>query len=86
MSDLTSLYQAEDEIKRWTAERENAVARLELAQIKRNAAYLISQHQPVAQSGINREMLRCFLSFLAHGNLTRLESSIQSAKDAANDK
>lgn len=47
MSDLANLFKAHDEVKRWSAERENASARLELARIKERMYELRSQHEPL---------------------------------------
>lgn len=71
-NDLGRLFSAHEQVKRWTAERENASARLELAQIRERSAHLLSQHEPVASLGLDREALRVALNFLAHGDLHRL--------------
>lgn len=70
--DLAHLYQAQDQTARWRAERENASARLELAQRNERAALLISQHEPVASLGLDREHLRFVLGYLQHGDMNRL--------------
>lgn len=72
MSDLMILFHAEDKTRRWRVEVENATARLELAKIHENCAYLISQHEPVASLGLDREKLRHVLNFIHHGDLERL--------------
>ena len=72
MSDLSDLFAAQEKTKRWRAEFENASARLELAQIAERAAYLISQHHPVADLDVNREHLRLILRYLRHGSLSRM--------------
>lgn len=71
MSDLQKLFNAQDITARWRAESEGASARLEIAQIKERAAYLISQHEPVASLGLDREALRAALSYLWHGDAQR---------------
>jgi hypothetical protein len=67
MSDLRSLYVAQDRVARWSAESENASARLELARMEERMAYLISQHEPVHSLQIDREVLRTLLTFVRHG-------------------
>lgn len=47
-TDLGNLFDAHDKIKRWTAERENASARLEMAYIRERYFELRSQHEPLA--------------------------------------
>ncbi len=46
--DLSNLFKFHDHVERWTAESENASARLELARIKERMYELRSQHQPLA--------------------------------------
>lgn len=72
MSDLGSLFSAQAEVRRWRAESENASARLELARVRESIAFLISQHEPVASSGVDREKLRHLLSFVQHHDVARL--------------
>jgi len=72
MSDFAVYLASKDQTKRWEAERENASARLELAQINERCAMLVSQHQPVSEMEIDRERLRLILSFLRHGDTARL--------------
>ena len=71
--DLTRLFQAEDKVLRWRAESENASGRLELAKMRRNMAQLLSQHEPVASLGLDRERLRLVLDFVSHGDEARLQ-------------
>ena len=47
MYDLGQLFNAHDKVKRWSAERENASARLELERIKERWYELRSQHEPL---------------------------------------
>ncbi|NOJ26583.1 MAG: hypothetical protein DA330_01030 [Nitrososphaera sp.] len=68
MSDLERLFNAQAVSARWMAEHENTGARLEIALIKERAAYLLSQHEPVASLGLDREALRAALSYLWHGS------------------
>jgi hypothetical protein len=74
--DLARLFSAHDKVERWSAERENATARLELARREENSAFLLSQHEPVATLGMDREGLRVLLAFLYHGDKARLNREI----------
>ena len=80
MNDLSVLFQAEDHVLRWKAEMENAMARYELAQMRKRIAYLISQHEPVASLGIHRERLRTALAYIQHGDLVRLEREFEAQR------
>jgi hypothetical protein len=73
MSDFSQLMIDEERVRRWNAESENAGAHLEIAKARRNCSYLLSQHDPVAKLGIDREKLRAVLAFVWHGNDARLE-------------
>lgn len=73
MSDLSTLFHAQTKTARWRAEWENASARMDLAQRDERAALLLSQHEPVASLGLDRERLRLVLGFLNHGDLARLD-------------
>lgn len=75
-NDLGDMFAADEVMRRWTAERENASARLELARAARCRAYLLSQHEPVATLGINRDDLRVLMHFLAHGDESRLKREV----------
>jgi len=77
-NDLSVLFSKEEEVRRWQAERENASARLDLAQIRKNCAHLISQHEPVASLGIDREMLRLALQYVQHGDEKRLIRDLEA--------
>ena len=55
-----------DKVSRWKAERENASARLEIAQMKEAARLLVSQYDPVHSLGIDRKKLEVLLSFVCH--------------------
>lgn len=72
MNDLADLYTANGHVLRWKAERENADARLSLARASEARAYLLSQHEPVASLGLDRNVLRVLLSFTAHHDKARL--------------
>lgn len=68
-----SVYQhAITESKRRTAEWEGASARMELAKINERCAELMSQHNPVAAFGMDREQLRHILGYIRHGDIKRL--------------
>jgi len=83
MSDLSNLFNAEEKERRWRAERESATARLELAMMRKNIMYLISQHEPVGSTGLNREMLRIVFRFVEHGDLKRLMREIEERVNAS---
>ena len=72
MSDLTRLFDAQADVRRWSAERENADARLDIAQMRQRAAFLISQFEPVKSLGLDRARLRLVLGYIEHGDLDRL--------------
>lgn len=76
MNDLADLFAAQAEVRRWKAERENADARLELARTSEARAYLLSQYEPVASLGVDREVLRKLLAFTAHHDKARLQRDI----------
>jgi hypothetical protein len=46
---------------------------LEIANARRNCAFLISQHDPVAKLGVDREKLRAVLAYVWHGDVGRME-------------
>lgn len=81
--DLAALFEAQSHVRRWQAECENAAARLELARRQEAAAVLLSQHEPVARLGIDRERLRVLLSFLVHTNKERLDREINRLLEEA---
>lgn len=65
--DLATMFKHQDEQRRWIAERENAAARLEMAQIKERLAEMLSQHEPVEGMRINREDLRKIIDYIRTG-------------------
>lgn len=67
MSDLHHAFRARDEARRWSAERENATARLELARIDERLHLLLSRYEPVNAMGLDRELLRQLLKHVRHG-------------------
>jgi len=71
MSNLSQLFDAEEKVRRWRAEFENASARLELATIRKNIKYLISQHEPVASTGLDRKQVERILGYVEHGDMKR---------------
>lgn len=80
MNDLSILFKAQDKVERWIAERENASARLELARIDENCARLISQHEPLATLGIDREVLKLILRYVKNGNVSGLMRDFEESK------
>jgi hypothetical protein len=70
------LFQEQDREARWRAEVENATARLELARMRKHMAHLISQHEPVASTGLDRGKLKHLLAYVQHGDLKRLEREL----------
>lgn len=76
--DLDTLFLAQEELRRWRAESENASARLELAKAKEARAALLSRHEPVAMLGIDREALRILLSFTVHCNPTLMLREVEA--------
>jgi len=80
MNDLSILFKEEDNVRRWNAELENATARLELARMNKNCAHLLSQHEPVAAIGLDRERLRLALNYVRHGDLSRLSREFEELR------
>lgn len=76
--DLAALYRAQAEVARWRAERENASARVALAETEEARAFLLSQHEPVASLGIDREVLRALLDFTRHNDARRLTREVSA--------
>lgn len=74
--DLQALFSAQEEVRRWRAESENASARLQLATAKEARAALLSNHEPVASLGMDREALRILLSFTVHGDTKRMHREV----------
>lgn len=74
--DLGRMFSANEQVARWRAERENATARLELAQASEARAFLLSQYEPVNRLGIDREALRVLLAFTAHHDKARLDREV----------
>jgi len=64
--------------KRWTAERENASARLELAKMRECCALLVSQYDPVFSLGIDRAKLKVLLAFVQHHDTARLRRECEA--------
>jgi len=82
MSDLSVLFSEQDKVARWMAESENASARLQIARMNEHCARLISQHEPVASLGIDRERLRLVLNYVRHGDLARLDREFEELRVA----
>ena len=79
--DLSRLMSAEAEVRRWRAESENSSARLELANMKRNMAHLLSQHEPLCGLDVDRDQLRVLFTFVCHNDKKRLERDIKKMKE-----
>lgn len=67
-----------DAARRWTAERENASARLELARMRECCALLVSQYDPVFSLGIDRAKLKVLLAFVQHHDTARLRRECEA--------
>jgi hypothetical protein len=67
---------------RW-AERENADARWQLAKMRENAAMLLSQHEPLHGTGIDRNVIGALFSFLAHSDVGRLNRELTDIKESS---
>lgn len=72
MNDFGMYPSNNDTVRRWTAERENADARLMIARTRECCALLLSQYDPVFSLGIDREKLKVLLSFVQHHDPARL--------------
>lgn len=77
MNDLAVLHMKQVETVRCRAESENSNARLQLALVEERCAYLISQYEPVAALGLDRERLRLVLDYIRHGDLRRLDRELR---------
>lgn len=75
-NDLAKLFGAQEKVRRWEAERENAEARLMLARAAESRAYLLSQSEPVQGTGVDREVLRALLAFTEHHSRERLDRDL----------
>lgn len=78
--DMAQRTQAGNDVKRWSAERENADARLELARMREAMALLLTQHEPVASLNVNRDELRVLLNFVRHHDARRLAREVEELK------
>lgn len=81
MNDLSALFDAQERVRRWNAEGENAEARLTLARTDVARAYLLSQREPVASLGIDRDVLRALLAFTAHHDESRLTRELEQVNN-----
>lgn len=77
--DLQVLFMAQEKTARRRAEWEGSEARMVLAQYEERMAHLLSQYDPVAALGIDRDRLRLLLSFVRHGDLRRLAREVSEA-------
>lgn len=66
-----------DDVARWKAERENATARLDLAQTQACCRLLLSQYDPVFKLGIDRKKLKVLLDFVQHHDPARLQREVE---------
>lgn len=67
-----------DAARRWTAERENAGAQLELALTRECCRLLVSQCDPVHSLGIDRDALKVLLDFVQHHDTHRLRRECEA--------
>lgn len=74
----------DEAVKRWSAERENASARLELAKARQCCYLLLSQHNPLHSLRIDREQLRILLDFIWHCDPERLRRELGELGDHGN--
>lgn len=68
-NDLAMAFKERDNVTRWMAEGENATTRLEMAQLKERLWLILSQHEPVASLGLDRDKLRIVLDFIRTGRV-----------------
>lgn len=70
------LLNAQEEVRRWKAEQENASARLQLARAKESRAFLMSQAEPVNSLGIDRDVLGVLLAFTVRNDKAWMEREL----------
>jgi len=75
MSDLNTLFYREEEVRRWKAESENANARLQIANIRKRMAFLLSQYEPIHSLNIDRETVRKIFNFIILGQEIKNEKN-----------
>jgi hypothetical protein len=68
-NDLATAFRERDNVTRWSAERDNATARLELAQLRERMALVLSQCEPVDIIGVDRDGLRIIIDYIRSGQL-----------------
>ena len=85
MKDFGMYPELSPDVKRWRAERETADARLSLAKTKECARLLLSQHDPVASLGVERDKLRVLLDFIQHHDVERLRRECKNLLENRND-
>lgn len=67
-----------DAARHWTAARDNASSQLELARVRECCRLLVSQYDPVASLGIDRDALKVLLSFVQHHDTARLRRECET--------
>ncbi len=67
-----------DAARHWSAERENADARLTIARARECCKLLVSQHDPVHSLGIDRAVLKVLLDFVWHQDTRRLRRECEA--------
>lgn len=68
-TDLSDAWREREHVRRWSAERENASARLELHRMRERLALVLSQHEPVASLELDREQLRKVIDYIRTGRI-----------------
>ena len=71
MSGFARLMHAETEVLRAQEAYSHGATHLQLSRMRRNMAFLLSQHEPVKSLGIDRDRLRLALEFIEHGDEKR---------------
>lgn len=68
-------------------ERANyASAAVDVARMRHAAALLVSQHEPVASLGMDRDQLRVLLRYVDHGDETRMWRELAALKEGRGDE
>jgi hypothetical protein len=67
MGDFVQFMRAKEVTEKYYAQYDAAGAHLEKARMEERCAQLLSQHEPVASIGIDREKLRVIIDFIKTG-------------------